>query len=140
MRFHILDNSMNKAAVTAVLNCNRISSAFGLTLTPEQAAELIDTRSKALRAAGRLEFGGGVIEKLVFEFSDSAYIQQSDYADTMNYLVELFYMFKSASEDKLNDDELIHFMRDAFERSDGSLELVEGREFESLLESLKGEK
>lgn len=140
MKFHILDNSMNKAAVSAVINCNRVSSVFGLTLTSEQAAELIETRSKALKTAGRLEFGGGIIEKLIFEFCDSMYIQQSEYADIMNYLVELFYTFKSASGDRLNDEELIRFMREAYDRSEGSFELVEGREFEGLLESLKGER
>ncbi len=140
MKYHILESSMNKAAVSAVLNCNRVSSAFGLSLTPEQSAELIETRSKALKATGRLEFGGGIIEKLIFEFCDSEYIQQNDYADTINYLVEIFYQFKNSSEDRLNDDELICFMREAFDRCEGSIELVEGREFENLLKSLKEEK
>lgn len=140
MKYHILESSMNKAAVSAVLNCNRVSSAFGLSLTPEQSAELIETRSKALKATGRLEFGGGIIEKLIFEFCDSEYIQQNDYADTINYLVEIFYQFKNSSEDRLNDDELIRFMREAFDRCEGSIELVEGREFENLLKSLREEK
>jgi len=137
MKFDVFDNSMNKAAVSTVMNCNRVSSAFGLTLTEEQSAELVETRSKALKAAGRLEFGGGIIEKLIFEFCDSVYLQQSDYADIMNYMVELFYQFKNATGDRLNDDELISFMRDAYDRCDGSIELVEGREFEKLLESMK---
>lgn len=140
MRFHILDSSMNKIAVSAVIGCNKVSSVFGLSLTPVQAAELVETRSKALKDAGRIEFGGGIIEKLVFEFCDSVYIQQSDYADIMNEMVEMFYQFKNAVRDRLNDEELIQFMRDAFDRCEGSIELVEGRELERLLEKLEEEK
>lgn len=137
MNFHILNHSMNQTAVSAVMNCNKVSSVFGLSLTAEQAAELVQTRSKSLKAAGRIEFGGGVIEKLVFEFCDSVYIQQSEYAEIMNEMVELFYQFKNAVEDRLNDEELIRFMREAFDQCNGSIELVEGRELEKLLESLK---
>lgn len=139
MDFHISNNSMNKPAVAAVLNCNKVSSAFGLILTYEQAVELVETRFIALKATGRLEFGGGIIEKIIFEFCDSLYIQQSEYSNTINYLVELFYQFKNASEDRLNDDELISLMRKSFDCCNGSLELVEGRVFENLVELLKEE-
>ena len=50
-------------AVNSILTCNEQTTQYGLTLTAEQAAALVISRNESLKSSGRVEFGGGVIEK-----------------------------------------------------------------------------
>ncbi|SDM62139.1 DUF6323 family protein [Acetanaerobacterium elongatum] len=119
---------------------NAKTARYGLTLTPEQATELTQTRSRSLAATGRVEFSGGIIGKLIEAFADSPYLQQREYAKTLNELVEAFYNYKNETLDTLSDDELIALMKDYYNRrSGGSLELLTGRELEKLARGIRFE-
>ena len=73
-----------------------------------------------------MEFGKGVLEKLVYAFCDSDYIYQENYAETLARLQDIFYLYKNESMDELTDDELIDVMREAFDgECQGSLEYLE---------------
>ena len=51
----------------------------------------------------------------------------------LNALLELFYIFKNETNDKLSDDELLSFMKKSFDGDCfGSLELLAGRDFSEL--------
>ncbi|WP_342343327.1 DUF6323 family protein [Ruminiclostridium herbifermentans] len=56
---------IQKQAVNEIMKCNDLTVKFGLILTEEQAIELVETRSYALKQNGRIEFGGGVIDKII---------------------------------------------------------------------------
>lgn len=99
----------------AILDCNKISAQYGLTLSPEQVQELINSRSEVLTESGRIEFGGSVLPNLIGAFCDSGYITQEDYLQTLIELQEAFYFFKNDSDELISDDELIEFMHDKFE-------------------------
>lgn len=104
---------------------NRLSGKFGLTLSPGDAAMLVQKQAEALRETGRVEFGGSVLPKLALAFCDSPYIQPSDWADTLAELQRLFYQLKSASDDRLGDDSLIAAMVSRFNgAAGGSLEAL----------------
>ncbi len=141
MEFHLLSFStslIQKQAVNEVMECNNYTKRFGLTLTEEQAKDLVKTRSHALNANGRIEFGGGVIDKIMKEFCDSPYLSMHNYEKTLHELVEIFYYYKNESMDLVSDDDLIKFMKTSFDGvCQGSLDLLSGRELYRMAKNLR---
>lgn len=119
---------IERQAVSEVTACNDYTQRFGLALSEAQAAQLVKARSHALCTNGRIEFGSGIIDRIIKQFCDSPYVSASSYADTLLELVELFYYFKNESMDLLSDDELITAMKTSFDGScQGSVELLADR-------------
>lgn len=108
-----------------LLSSNAETAAYGLTLTAQQALALAQTRAEALKAANRVELGGGAARAIITAFCDSPYITQEDYAETLQGLIELFYTFKNETYDRVSDEALIRCMKRAFDgKCRGSLELL----------------
>lgn len=122
----ILGGAMSESGQrTALLACNEYTRRYGLTLTAEDAAMLTETRRETLRTAGRVEFTGGAVEKIVTEFAASPYITQASFAATLAALTELFYTFKNETSDLIGDEALIKYMRHAFDgECRGSVEVL----------------
>jgi len=119
--------------LAAIQECNQFTEKFGLTLTGEQIQRLVNERFEALQENGRIEFGEGVLKKLVYAFCSSPYLYQFDYEDTIAALQETFYYFKNESDDRLSDDELITFMKQTFDgKAQGSLEYLAETSLEEL--------
>lgn len=128
---------IQKQAVDEIVKCNEYTSKFGLTLTHIDALGLIETRSLSLKNYGRIEFGSGVIDKIIKAFCDSPYISIYNYVETLHVLIEMFYFYKNETLDLITDDELIRFMKNAFDgECQGSLELLSGRELDGLARNL----
>lgn len=120
---------VEKQAVNEVMKCNDMTVKFGLILTEPQALALVETRSSALKETGRIEFGGGVIDKIINVFCDSPYLSIHNYEETLHELLEIFYYYKNETLDLVSDDDLIKYMKIAFNGiCQGSLELLSGRE------------
>ena len=51
-----------------ILACNSTTEAYGLTLTQKQALKLVQTRTEVLKKTSRVEFGTGIIDKLILAF------------------------------------------------------------------------
>lgn len=129
---------IQKQAVSEIVNCNNYTEQFGLALTQAQAIELAETRSSALKNSGRIEFGGGVIDKIIKEFCDSPYISMRNYAGTLHELIEIFYYYKNETMDLISDDDLIKFMKSSFDGvCQGSLDLLSGRELYLFAKNLR---
>lgn len=121
-----------------LLQINAETAENGLFLTRTQAAELAGTHRRALSHAGRVEIGQDTVRKIMLAFSKSDYLNQENYADTLNEAVEIFYDLKNESEDRLSDDSLIALLFDAFERYKGSLApYLQSRELNRLLRTLR---
>ena len=74
-----------------------------------------------------------MIKKLIHSFSGSPYINAENYEETLHRLIDIFYSFKSETWESVSDNQLIEFMKDAFDGScRGSLELLEAREMALL--------
>ncbi|MBW7572812.1 DUF6323 family protein [Caproiciproducens faecalis] len=133
-----LDLFSDPTAAAQILSLNQKTEPLGLTLSPADVTALIQSRAEALSASGRIEIGSATIGKLAEAFSGSAYITQQNYTVTLQELLDLFYAFKNETLDLISDNELISFMKDAFEnRCGGSLELLSNRELEKLAENLR---
>lgn len=129
--------SMTKKTIESIVAQNDISRNFGLELTEQQAKGLVECRNAALRDTGRIETSGEVITRLIYAFCDSPYVAKDTYEQTLRELLELFYVFKNETEDKMSDEDLIDFMKTSFDGDCfGSIELLAGRDFLALREKL----
>lgn len=110
-----------------VMRTNRNTEQFGLVLTKQDAELILEERKSTLLREKRVEFGEGIAEKIIYEFCDSDFIRQDNYVDTIIRLQEIFYLFKNETLDELTDDELLHLMKEQFEKiCFGDLDYLEG--------------
>ena len=94
---------------------------------------MVELRGQALRNTGRVEFGGGILPKLIRAFCKSPNIDPYSYAATMGDLQDAFYYFKNESGDRFSDDELIEFMANVFDsQAHGSAEVLTTISLEEL--------
>lgn len=129
---------IQKHAVNEIVKCNNLTMNYGLVLTQKQAIELVETRTHALTTNGRVEFSGGIIDKIINEFCDSPYISMYNYTETLHQLIEMFYYYKNEALDLINDDDLIKFMKSSFDGvCKGSLDLLAGRELAKMARNLR---
>ncbi len=127
------------AAVEELRECNKLTARFGLRLSEEQIHALVNFRFDALRDTMRIEFGEGVLRKIIYAFCDSPYISQANYEEIIAELQDSFYYFKNESMDLFSDDELIEFMKTVFDgRAQGSLEYLCGTSLEDLCRYARG--
>lgn len=132
-QFDLLKVTQKNQAVVELKECNEFAGKFGLTLSDSDIQMLIEERFRALKSNGRVEFGSGILKKLVFEFCDSPYVMQDNFADTIQGLQEAFYYFKNESLDEYSDEELIDIMKDYFEHEcQGSIEYLQESKLEDI--------
>lgn len=110
-----LDLLQNTNQLSKLVETNQYTGKFGLTLSQKDAQLILENRKMTLREQKRVEFGEGIVPKIIYEFCDSDYIHQSNYADTIIRLQEIFYLYKNEMNDEITDDELIHLMKEQFE-------------------------
>ena len=127
-----------KYQIQSVLETNAYTQRFGLSLSEEDVAVLVKERKNTLIEQQRVEFGETILSKLIDTFCDSPYISQSDYVDTISRLQEIFYLYKNESLDVLTDDELLEFMKEAFDgQCQGSLEYLEETALEEFARNIR---
>lgn len=123
----------------ALAACNELTARYGLALSEKQMMALTERRFQALKAVGRVEFGEGILQKLIYTFCDSPYISQNNYEETLSELQDIFYYFKNESMERLSDDELLEAMKAVFDgKAQGSLEYLAGTALETLCRALRG--
>ena len=124
--------------IEKVTDCNQYSQKFGVSLTEKDALMLLEARKNSLKEQERIEFGGGILPKLIFSFCDSPFIYQDNYVDTLEALQNIFYLYKNESLDELTDDELIEYMKKHFDNDcQGSLEYLEDTCLEDFARSIR---
>lgn len=122
-----------QGATADLCRYNRLSGRYGLTLTEADTLLLAGEQAAALQNTGRVEFGQGPWEKLIYAFCDSPYLCQANYAAVLAELCALFYRFKSESGEQFSDDELAQAMGKLFNgECAGSLELMADRLWQTL--------
>lgn len=110
-----MEQYIQEKQMQEVMQTNRYTKKFGLELDREDAELLVQERKNSLRERQRVEFGEGILKKLVFHFCDSQFIMQENYADTLMRLQDIFYLYKNESLDELTDDELLEYMKEKFD-------------------------
>lgn len=129
---------LEKNQIETILKTNEFTMQFGVCMSEEDAKLLARERFDSLKEQQRIEFHGGILQKLIFAFCDSTYIYQENYMDTIGRLQEIFYQYKNEALDELTDDELIMYMKDAFEGiCQGSLDYLEDTYLEKIARSIR---
>jgi len=124
--------------IDTIEKCNAYTAAYGLVLSRAQIKNLVAHRFDALKQTRRMEFGTGVLEKLIDAFCDSPYISESNYEETLLELQDMFYHFKNEAFEQLSDDELILSMKTGFNGpGHGSLEYLAGTWVETLTRRMR---
>lgn len=130
-------NKRKQIEITNIEKCNKITSRYGLVLSNKQILGLLEKRKETLKATGRVEFRGGVIEKIIKEFCDSPYINKENYESTLYELIDIFYEYKNETMDLITDDELIDFMKNSFDGiCKGDIEYLAGTIMYQMREKL----
>ncbi|MFC7441115.1 DUF6323 family protein [Laceyella putida] len=125
--------------MSELLELNQKTKEYGLILTPDQVQNMMAVRNKVLHDYGRVELGIEVTKELIEVFCASPYINDANYASTLNELHEIFYYLRNETEDKIGDFKLIHIMKDYFDNDcAGSLELLKSK-LEEFAENFRRE-
>ena len=124
MEFKIV--SQPRETVRALTEANRRTAQYGLTLTPEQMTALAESRTRALLDTGRVEFGGGILPRIIEVFCDSPHLHQAEYAAALEALQAIFYRYKNEGGDLTPDEDILRLLRRAFDRAGGSTDYLEG--------------
>lgn len=129
---------LDKRSEKSLAECNDETVNYGLMLSEQDIKDVITARDSALSATGRIEFGGGIVERLIYKFCDSPYIYQGNYAQIICELTEIFYYFKNETLDTVSDEDLLDAMKGAFDGPcAGSTELLASREMTRLARDLR---
>jgi hypothetical protein len=104
-----------KRQVERVLECNNKTEQYGLALSQEEAKNLMICRKDSLSENQRVEFGEGILPKIIDSFCDSQFINQDNYVEILSELQDIFYLYKNETKDELIDDELLDFMKKQYE-------------------------
>ena len=113
--------------IQKILEVNQKTARYGLELTEADAKTLAETRNSELRRQQRIEFGEGILPKLIDAFCDSPYMDQGTYVETLIRLQEIFFLYKNEMLDEISDDELLQFMREQYDEiCFGDLDYLEG--------------
>jgi hypothetical protein len=127
------------AAAQELRDCNAYTAAYGLSLSDKQITGLVQHRFEALRSTGRIEFGSGILKKLILAFCDSPHISQGEYEETLLELQDAFYYYINECMDRYSDDELIDYMKMVFNgRAHGELDFLIGTSLEDLCRYARG--
>ncbi|MCB7303247.1 DUF6323 family protein [Bariatricus massiliensis] len=126
--YGFLEKEREKTELAVIADYNdKTRERFALSLSEEEAKQLIVSRNASLKKYHRVEFGRGILDKLIYTFCDSQYICQNNYSETLIKLQDIFYEYKNEVQDKVTDDELLMFMKEQFEGvCYGDVEYLEG--------------
>lgn len=133
-----IQNLWRETQIKKVLAMNLDSQKYGLRLSEEEAKVLIREREQCLRETRRIEFGEGILEKLILIFCDSPFLLQENYAETLVRLQSIFYLYKNESLDELTDEELLKEMKEKFDgECRGDLEFLETTSLDDFARSIR---
>ena len=83
------------ALTTELEALNARTEAFGLRLSQDDIASVVQATVQALTDSGRMEFGHSVACDIAWTFCDSPYLRQENYAETLLELIDAFSFFKN---------------------------------------------
>ena len=124
MEFQIIPQP--RETVQILVEANRRTARYGLTLTPEQMTALAESRARALLDTGRVELGAVILPQIVEMFCDSPNLHQAEYAAALEALQAIFYRCKNEAGDLTPDEDILRLLRRAFDRAGGSTEYLAG--------------
>lgn len=118
--------------INNLVSMNEITKDKKLVLSLKEILMLIENKNNILKDIGRVEIGKSIIDDIIYTFYDSGYIDSDNYFETINELINIFYMYQDKFSDYLIDEEIILYLRKCFDETGGSLELLSSVSFDKL--------
>lgn len=123
--------SNQKLTIKEILELNKFTEKMGLLLTEKQVISLINNRNRVLKELGRIEIGSGILEKIIYAFYTSSYIDQDNYLEVLEELTNIFYIYQNEFDNKLTDEQIIEYIKKSYEEC-GTIELLDSLYLENL--------
>lgn len=127
--------SNQQLTINKILDLNKFTEKRGLLLNEKQAISLINNRNRCLKELGRIEIGSGTLEKIIYTFYTSSYIDKDNYLEILEELTNIFYLYQNEFDNKLTDEQIIEYIKKSYEEC-GTIELLEGLYLENLRNKL----
>ena len=90
--------TQQKNQIAKVMEAGQAGIGYGLSLSEEEAKLIVEARTHALGQERRVEFGEGIAPRIIYEFCDSDFISQDEYALTIIRLQDIFYLYKNETQ------------------------------------------
>lgn len=110
----LLLNERKEGQIEKIMKCNNVSNQYGLVLKKSEVLQIIETQEASLKELERVEFGGDIIEQIIYVFCDSQFISKYEYGESINRIVEIFYCYREELDERMSDEEIIDYMKRAF--------------------------
>lgn len=127
--------SNQQLTINEILDLNKFTEKRGLLLNEKQAISLINNRNRCLKELGRIEIGSGTLERIIYTFYTSSYIDKDNYLEILEELTNIFYLYQNEFDNKLTDEQIIEYIKKSYEEC-GTIELLEGLYLENLRDKL----
>lgn len=127
--------SNQQLTINEILDLNKFTEKRGLLLNEKQAISLINNRNRCLKELGKIEIGSGTLEKIIYTFYTSSYIDKDNYLEILEELTNIFYLYQNEFDNKLTDEQIIEYIKKSYEEC-GTIELLEGLYLENLRNKL----
>jgi hypothetical protein len=136
LSFNLLDPLGKAKGSLELLKTNHGLKLHNVALTASDAAEILTARSCTLSNQGRIELNLSVTKALIKRLSESDYITQENFVDTVNDLYEVFHLIKNFTSDFVGDEEVLDAIMNFYNGAcGGSAELLAGKGVEKILQN-----
>ena len=129
----------NKVFASQLISLNADTEKHGITLSKADCADIAEFRTDALAECERIEVGLGATERIIKEFCDSGYVNQANFRQTVEDLLECFYTIKNETDDLVSDDTVMEFLHFLFETVLGgdTSKIYEATELDEFIATVK---
>ena len=107
-----------------------------IIITYENAIELINNKNNYLKNIGRIDLSNNIIQNIILTFKDSPYIDKENYMEIFSSLIETFIYYESVFERKLTSEKILNYLKNEFNKNEGSIELLNSISFERLCDKV----
>ena len=107
-----------------------------IVLTKENVLELITNKNSSLKEIGRIDLTNSILENIILTFTDSSFIDKNNYMYIFLSLTEIFLCYENIFSKKISSEEILKYLKDEFEKNEGSIELISTISLERLQDKL----
>ena len=136
-----LVSARNKIISSQLMALNEEISEHGIVLSEADCKDIAEFRHDALMESDRVEVGLGIAGRIVREFAESGYVDQKNFRQVVEDLLECFYTLKNETEDKATDDQVMEFLHYLFEVAVGgdTSRLYEAEAMDAFVSQMRGD-
>ena len=131
----------NKVISGQLMALNKDIEENGIVLSESDCKDIAEFRHDVLMETERIDVGLGIVGRIVKEFSDSGYVDQQNFRQVVEDLLECFYTVKNETEDKATDDQVMEFLHYLFEVAVGgdTSRLYEAEAMDAFVSQMRGD-